>query len=938
MRPNRLELEGFTSFQRRVEIDFTGMDLFAVTGATGAGKTSLVDAILFALYGRTPRLGVQGVTELISLGSSGLKVVLEFEAAGGRYRVTRSLRQTRRGPGSSMVLEREGSGGWEEAAAGKEVTPRIEALLGLDFDGFTRSVVLPQGEFDEFLRGDAKKRRGILSDLLRLGIYETMRKRAGQGRNEARGQAEFLEKELATRFVEVTAERRVRMAEEAGELERVRGELERERVRLEGLRSAAIELRGLRRQAAQAREKLEEWRAERERAKAEGGEAGKELEAQRERLVAIEAAIRGAGYDERIYVRLAAGVPVARLRARAAEELVESEAARDEVAGERAAVERAVRAAEEVGKKRTAEREAVGLRSQQKREAWEGLRRQYGTAERVEDALRDLRGLETLRSKREAAEKELEGWRSKEGELRRQAAEADRAAREAEREYDRLQTLHAGEGLRAKLELGEPCPVCEQVVTSLPAASVHGALEGARANRDQARKVQGKAQAALDRLPVQVESLESALRLMRDQVGAVESKVTGITGKAVGVETEWELEEAAERLRQAEQEAEAAGKAAQQAQLAENEAMKGVQGARHQEAMWRQRAEGAETQVGQAAARVAELDGRLAAWEELQGVEIGELERRLGQMEEARRKRDTLERGRQQVQERLEAARKQSEESQLRWRSLEQQIAHGEAEAAAVEAQEKEKEGALRREMEVEGDAAAWVEARLGEGQRQRAQVEQQAARVEAAREQLERDLAQAEEMRGRIGELREQQVLLGQLAEILSSDNLVAYIQREALLRLVVDANRQMDTLSGGRYAFTLSEDGNDFQVIDHWNGDEIRGVKTLSGGESFLASLSLALALAESLSQYCEDRERLALDSLFLDEGFSTLDGETLGTVVGAIETLANQSRMIGVISHVGELGEQFPTRIHVEKVQGGSRVTVVRRQSALRTVTSL
>ena len=110
------------------------------------------------------------------------------------------------------------------------------------------------------------------------------------------------------------------------------------------------------------------------------------------------------------------------------------------------------------------------------------------------------------------------------------------------------------------------------------------------------------------------------------------------------------------------------------------------------------------------------------------------------------------------------------------------------------------------------------------------------------------------------------------------------------------------------------------DMVVIDKWNGNEERPVETLSGGESFLASLSLALALSEM------SRGRTQLNSLFLDEGFGTLDTKTLDTAISALEALRMAGRSIVVISHVGELTRRIPVQITVEKMgNGSSRVRI-------------
>jgi exonuclease SbcC len=109
---------------------------------------------------------------------------------------------------------------------------------------------------------------------------------------------------------------------------------------------------------------------------------------------------------------------------------------------------------------------------------------------------------------------------------------------------------------------------------------------------------------------------------------------------------------------------------------------------------------------------------------------------------------------------------------------------------------------------------------------------------------------------------------------------------------------------------------------VVDRWNGDDTRSVRTLSGGETFLASLALALALAEQVSSLAVTKHA-SLDSLFLDEGFGTLDADTLEIVVEAIEQLGGDGRVVGVITHVRELADRMPARLEIEKTQRGSRI---------------
>ena len=134
---------------------------------------------------------------------------------------------------------------------------------------------------------------------------------------------------------------------------------------------------------------------------------------------------------------------------------------------------------------------------------------------------------------------------------------------------------------------------------------------------------------------------------------------------------------------------------------------------------------------------------------------------------------------------------------------------------------------------------------------------------------------------------------------------------------------SRRLEEISGGRY--DLCVDGQDFEIEDRWNGSEKRSVKTLSGGETFLASLALALALAEHLPG-SPQRPRRRWRACSSTKGFAHLDNETLDIVAGALEVLgADRRRLIGVVTHVQALAERMPARIVVHKSQAGSTVTV-------------
>ncbi len=233
MRPHKLTLEGFTSFREKLELDFAGLDLFAITGPTGAGKSSLIDAIVFALYGQVPRVG-DDYKQLISHGAERLSVMLEFGVGKERYRIARTVRPDKP---SQQRFERITNGSTEPIADRvKEMRAEVDRILGLDYDGFTRSVVLPQGQFDAFLKGEPKERRKILVGLLNLSVYERMQQIANQRSSAARSEADFIKRQLETDFGSATQEA---LEQKKAELKSAQGCAKQAEASLQALAEAA---------------------------------------------------------------------------------------------------------------------------------------------------------------------------------------------------------------------------------------------------------------------------------------------------------------------------------------------------------------------------------------------------------------------------------------------------------------------------------------------------------------------------------------------------------------------------------------------------------------------------------------------------------------------------------------------------------------------------
>jgi exonuclease SbcC len=799
MRPERLELEGFTAFRERTEVDFGGADLFALTGATGAGKSSLIDAMCFALYGVVPRYDDRRlVAPVISQGAAEARVRLDFAVGPDRYSAVRVVRATATGATTKEArLERRLPDGVEVlAGTADELTAEVTARLGLTFEHFTTCVVLPQGDFAQFLHAKPRDRQKLLVELLDLGLYERMRALA-----KAREAA--AEAGRAALAVQLGDARELADPLRIAELERRTDALSAVLARVDADHDRRTELEERAAAAARAAEAVSHKRA----------------------VLTSLSVPEGVGH--------LAGAMVA-----AAEAL---DAARD-------AEDLATTAVDD------AEKALAALLPRAEIDRVRALAAQVATYRQ-----RRTKGQSLLTDSREGRDQATAALAA--------AEERHRLVRVALEEAQRRSLVAT---ITAGLGPGDPCPVCGHELGERHDPDA----EAVAAATDELDAAAGE---ELDRRTALAEAA-TMLTKVETTLAAVDAEVERLEGELVDAPDEAALALADRRLTEADAALSAARTAVRAARTRRKEAEAAEQVARRAEADGRARFDAARDAVASLGPPAPARTDLAADWSAL--------------------------------------------------------AAWGDALRPELEAEEQ-------RERAAAADATALVEALVGE-----VVADCRALGIEVvdgavvrdllvdARAEVDSELTRRRDAARSIGDLVERDRALAEagdvasaLARHLSANGFEKWVLEAALRHLVGRATEVLVALSGGAYSLDLEPKTSNFCVVDHLNADARRSARTLSGGETFLASLALALSLADEVAQLAAGATA-RLESMFLDEGFGTLDADTLDTVATALEDLGAQGRTVGLVTHVAELAERLPTRFVVTKGPAGSSVERVDR----------
>lgn len=557
---------------------------------------------------------------------------------------------------------------------------------------------------------------------------------------------------------------------------------------------------------------------------------------------------------------------------------------------------------------------------------------------------------------------------------RRSAEEAQRGFEEAEEALHRANRLDAANHLREGLLPGQPCPVCEQIVDTPPPADLDPELAAARSALKEAREKRKEAealarqneaaltgeQAKLQAARQSLAELESRCAELQSRVAAGEEEIFRALGDRAPEETavaEAWIEKQIASLAKSRKANEEAKKRLEMAERTLEKARGEEAGARDRLAERETSCKRLEEERSASLLRLATLQKEIHAVTESAdpAAEAAALDEQIRQLE-AHRKAAAEEEatsknrlaGTHEAQRlTAEAAESALQEAARRGESRDAEIARsGFDDEAAVREALLDKATANRLEEQVHRhvkDSHAAEEryetlsAELGEervSDEQLAGVEKLAAEMTTAVEtafgqekKLEEQIGRMKQRLERSKELREQlEIEAGALrvydllAGDLRSDKFQAYVLQEVFTELVQGASARLMMLTQERYSLQFHDE--EIRVVDHDNADETRISDTLSGGETFLTSLALALELSDQVQRAVG---AVNLDSLFIDEGFGTLDPDTLALVAETLQGLQVGGRMVGIITHIPELRDEFAQQVIVTKHQGFSTVEV-------------
>lgn len=882
MRPVALSFQCFGPYRERQSVDFTELErngLFLICGETGAGKTTILDAMCIALYGRASGETRGELTDMrckLAGPDDVTEVTFDFDSDGRRYRFERRLRLTKTREVEEHQCLAWADGVWRPLLAnGKKtaVNARAEEIIGLTYDQFRQVMLLPQGQFERLLTSKSDEKEEILTRLFHAERWE----RAADimaGRVNARDAA------LKERLARITARLGefgcAHLPELAAKAEQAEEAL---RTLTERSEAASAEEK---RQKARKEQALLDDREFADLAKRE--QALTALQARRKNVAAEEHLLSLADEAERLrpaheaFAREAAALQTARDEANAAQQRLND-------AAKRAGEARRAREAHERERSVCEAKKAQLVLLENARPLYAALR----DKRRLRDDMQ-ARQQEAARAAREAGRV----WKEEDTRWQRAVSEQQHA-QEAHRRALNVYLRGIGGILAQKLVEDEPCPVCGSRTHPAPAALPEEHVTDAeldaltraenRANNAEvaARQKRNGAEQAKAQADQAAKDAEIRLAAARADCESAEA------GKLEGIET-------AEALEQAIAAAVRDVRAFEEADCRTEQALRDAESV--EQLAWAF----AETRLGLVQSTEASYGKAREDWNLALASSALTDEAQFAAVcmppEERQRRRKACAAYSAELQA-AEAAVREKREA-LQGKTAPDMDAVNRAVDAAEQAAE-----ALRTQRALE-------EKTLGEMRAAHRALTAEKEAYDAERSRVDQDLTFVRRVKGGAGV------------------SLRRYVLGVRFAAVTAEANRLLATVYGGRYRLYRTDEasgrtlkkGLELEVLDVPQNQR-RSVHTLSGGEKFLVALSLAVGLSSVIRA---SGGGVRMEAMFVDEGFGSLDDKAVDDAVEILQGVRRQAgAVVGVISHVSRLAETIPTVLEVQKTDNGSRILV-------------
>ena len=876
MKPIQLVLSAFGPYVERTVIDFSALGeegLFLIAGDTGAGKTTIFDAISFALYGeasggKEKRKSKSFHSDYVS-DQTETYVELTFRHRGETWWIRRNLEyqrpakkkkdgmETTTRQAADAQMRNEDTG--EEILRMDDVNRRVRELLGLTQDQFTQTVMIAQGDFLKILTASSDDRKKLFRDLFHTNLYVDLQSRL-QEKNRA-----CADEQKALEQVILSAEGKI--------------DPEAEFAEREILLSYCGQIQHTDALCALLARLIEQEKAAQEQARAQKKEAADQIGALIAAVTEGERVNRDFADWESKKARLAAltagqgeidAQRAALAAARRAQQLETDEAlmrrTRRDMDAQRAALSEA-QAALEQAEKALPEAETRMKDAESRGGEIHALLAQ---AKQMEDCLPVLGEVERLKAALDTQKRELQ-------KLTEASSRAQAAYTAAQNSYYLSQA-----GLLAReLKAGQPCPVCGSTAHPCPAqitpeTVTRQALEQAAKRRETAEKAQSDAATRLAANRAALDEREDRLRALK--IGADETR------QRLAARIDAAHQAAADRQRE-------------------------IDAARSAYQALDKRKTAAQSAVDAAQKQLAALEKDLRAQ-----TEAFEQKRAAHGFED-------------------EASYRLAKRTNADIERLDREIRNFDEQKRTLAAQTHELEDKLSGRQRTDLAALQNRRAAALDRQAKAENAEKAMVRKLTLHESAEREIRQAnaaiQKKRGKWQIIQELYTCCAGIAAGNPRAKLTfeAYVQQYYFRFVVAAANKRLTRLTDGMFtlrvmreaANRVSQSGLDLEVLDRSTG-QARDVSTLSGGESFLASLALALGLSDAVQS---QSGQIRMDAMFIDEGFGSLDENALRSSIDVLLELADGKRLIGIISHVQELEERIDKQIVVTKTPNGSTV---------------